>query len=138
MKIRWPEAKFHGQSASDVQKSLAPQKLGKNRKKLFSFRKSKTKTRFFFRVGESARRFFRAGSRRGEFFAREVGTAIFSCGRSEQYSVPPSRRRIREAASWGGPGGREPPPASIRPSVRNFPPRTSIYLINFSQPYVIF
>ena len=82
MKIRWPDAKFRGESASDVQKSLAPQKLGKKRKKLFSYRKSNKNAIFFsrsevgtpiFSRGKSARRVFRAEGRRGDF----------SCGRSE-------------------------------------------------------
>ena len=65
MKIRWPEAKFHGESARDAQKSLAPQKLGKTCKKLIKMQQL-GKIRFF----------FRAGSRCGDFFVREVGAAI--------------------------------------------------------------
>ena len=98
MKIRWPDAKFRGESASDVQKSLAPQKLGKKRKKLFSYRKSNKNAIFFsrrevgtpiFSRGKSARRVFRAGGRRGDFFVRKVRA---------RRDVPPPLLRIREAA----------------------------------------
>ena len=107
MKMRWPEAKFHAESASDVQKGLAPQKMGEKRTKLFSNRKFK-KRDFFFRVGKSARRLFRAGSRRGEFFAREVGAAIFSSEHVETY------RRVDGVSAkrlpGEGPGGSRAPP----------------------------
>ena len=35
MKISWSEAKFHGDFEFEVKNSLAPQKVGKKRKKLF-------------------------------------------------------------------------------------------------------
>ena len=113
MKIRWPEAKFHGESASDVQKSLAPQKLGKTCKKLINMQTisfSLFSLSFFFL-------FFRAGSRCGDFFVREVGVAIFS---SSSVRNPYSRVDVRagdgrtdrrvDAVSakrlpGGGPGG---------------------------------
>ena len=84
MKIRWPEAKFHGQSARDVQKSLAPQKLGKTCKKLIKMEKIGNAAIFFF---------FRAGSRCGDFFARGSARRVFR--EAESTCIPLSRRRIR-------------------------------------------
>ena len=79
MKIRWPEAKFHGQSASDVQKSLAPQKMSEQRKKLFSFRKSKKHKILFWRRGVGTPFFSRGKSARRLFFlgGKEVDMAFF-------------------------------------------------------------
>ena len=48
MKIRWPEAEFHGESEFFVKKGVAPEKLGKKHKKLFSIRKSKKNAILFF------------------------------------------------------------------------------------------
>ena len=85
MKIGGIEAKFHAEFDFEVQKNLAPRKLGKKRKKLFPEETNQSK-RVFFSLRESGRRFFRAGSRRGDIFAREVGAAIFSRGKSARFS----------------------------------------------------
>ena len=125
MKIRWPEAEFHGESEFFVKKGVAPQKLGKKRKKLFSYRKSNKNAIFFsrrevgtpiFSRGKSARRVFRAGGRRGDFFVRAVRAVqrtrtAQARTRTGPYPFGPGPYPYPRSGCPGGSGGAGAPPA---------------------------
>ena len=126
MKINVPKAKLNAEFQFEVQKSLAPQKIGEQRKKVFPLENRKNTKTFSRTVGKSARRFFRAGSRRGEFFVRDVSAARRSARRSfragDGRGMDPYRRvdavsakRLRVV----GPGGAGPPPPQFARSFAN-------------------
>ena len=66
MKIRWPEAKFHGDSEFFVKKGVAPRKRAKKTKKLFPTQILKNKKKISFAQGVGV----------ANFFAEGVGAAI--------------------------------------------------------------